>query len=455
MTITYSDRSTVLRHQECARSRWFEAEVPTPEGFGVVRKKVDPNLLVGIAYHEGVNRLQGGASEDEACGQAREVQSRVLGEAGLGVQEGEDTPEILEYLTQENFALGEALIRGHARVVLPQTLERFEILDLEREEITKLTIPQLPYFTLVFGGRTDGIFLDKSSGDLFIQSLKTKKEWKSGDEEKNRTDTQGLTEWIAVESRLAGWARVWQDCFDKDHDLERLDLPEWFKARMADGNPPQVLGVTMQYALKGKSEKKDGVWKSSSPLIRPWRKVGTSGPAGWAWKFSWDDAMGGGHRLGKGWGRVNIWEVLSVKDWIDLLWEEDVQGLGVGAGLTSQFILPEDYYRNEEDRERRTRQIVFQEARVQEGRERLVQIQVLDLPPREALDAVEVVLDEFFPQHSDYPNNCGWCEYEKACYGPRGWMVDPLSSGFYTPRVSNHPVEVGIRGRGKVRGHEK
>lgn len=441
----YSDRSTVLKHQECPRARWFGHDVPTPEGFGVSPKAWDPNLLVGAVYHEGLRGLLGGSGIEEAYGVAREFHERQLMDHGLATEGSGEGDGTTGYLQAESLALGEALIRAYEKVILPQTLARFEILSVEQEEVTPLEIPELPNFRVLFGGRTDGIFREHDSGDLFVYSAKTKKEWKPGDEDKNRYDTQGLTEWIAVESRLGKW----QERLERWAPSREMpgpppaDIPTGFVERFLEGGTPTLMGVVMQFALKGRTEKKDGVWKHTSHLIRPWRKVG----GGWAWKYEFQDALGGNHRLGKGWNRVNIWEALSVKEWIDHLWEENVQELGPGAGLEAAFALPADYYRNEEDRERRVRQILFQEARAREGRKKVQWLVDINRPFSE----IEVVLDEFFPQHSDYPVQCGYCEFEPVCYGPRQYLLDPLAHGGFSGRVSNHPVEVEIRGKGKVK----
>lgn len=452
MIEVYTDRSTVLKHQECARARWFETEVPTGEGFGVVPKAWDPNLLVGATYHDGLRWLLSGEGVDEAWGRARDFHQKALADQGLAPAPGEETGH-QEYLKAEGLALSEALIRAYAKVILPQTLERFEILSLEQEELTSLEISQLPDFRVLMGGRTDGIWRERTSGDLYVYSAKTKKEWKVGDDDKNRYDTQGLTETVAVDQRLERWGEI----MDKGGSsfaagFERVGLPRWFRKRWEEGGTPQVMGVVMQFALKGQQAKdKDGIKKHGSPLIRPWMKTTAKGPE-WAWKFGWDDALGGGHRLGKGWGRVNIWEAWTVREWIDFLWENNVQELGPGAAIEASFICPEDYMRNEDDKVRRMRQIVFQEERVQEGRDRLIQLDTGPTGPGR-LEDVEVILDQYFPMHSDYPNNCGYCEFREACYGPKQYLVNPLAHGGFEPRTSNHAIEVMIRGKGKTREH--
>lgn len=454
MSIVYSDRSTVTRHQECPRSRWFQHEVPTEEGFGVVPKAADPNLLVGTVFHEGVCGLLNGDGIEEAYGTARELHLKVLKDNGLAADCGDAGSGAMDYLVAENLAIGEALIRGYEKVVLPQVLERFEVLSTEQEEVTRFAIDAVPEFEIAFASRTDGILLEKCGENLFVLSLKTKKEWKAGDEDKNRYDTQGLTEWNAVESRLAGYQEV-MDLPDDSfaNAFSKAGVPKWFQKRHALGHSPTVMGVTMQFALKGRGEKKDGIWKHTSPLIRPWMKSSASGRE-WAWSYEFQDALGGNHRLGKGWNRVNIWEAWNVRDWIEYLWEENVQERGPGSAIENAFVLPADYYRNEEDRERRIRQIVFQEARVQVGREKLSAIQsgrLISLNGSTLLQDIEAELDNTFPMHSDYPVNCGYCPFEVCCYGPKQYLLNPLASGLFEPRTSNHAIEVEIRGKGKLR----
>lgn len=454
MNRVYSDRSTCTRMQECPRARYWEAEFPTPGGgFGVVSKKANVDLLIGSGYHLGAKELLDGRGEVEAVGVALQATEKVLQDEGLAVEEGQDE----SYVAGETIAMVEALIRGHNRVVLPNTLERFIVLSTEQEELSSFTDPGAPRFEVLFGGRTDGIFLERDSQDLYVLSLKTKKEWKAGDDKKNRTDTQGLTEVEAVEQRLKKWHErltTWDQGEEGTIWEVHPDIPTWFKARYMEGHSPIVQGVTMQYALKGvkRKDKFTGTWKYSNPLIRPWKKTMGGGDQ-WAAKWEFQDPMGGNHTLGKGWRVVDIWAPgeMGVSEWISRL-EENVQDLGPGAVLSGQFVQPMDYFRNEEDRSRRVRQIVFQEERVEEGRQKLRELKEMAgfLSPQERGEYTESILDKYFPMHSDYPVDCGWCPNEILCYGPREYLFNPLSSGMFRPRVSNHPIERELRGNGLV-----
>lgn len=455
MNKVYSDRSTCTTHQACPRDRYWQHEFLTEAGYGIVSKKANVDLLIGSGFHIGVKELLDARGEVEAVGVALAATEKVLRDEGLAVEEGQDE----SYVAGETVAMVEALIRGYNRIVLPNTLERFVVLSTEQEELSSFTDPGAPGFEILFGGRTDGILLERDSQDLYVLSLKTKKEWKAGDDKKNRTDTQGLTEVEAVEQRLKKWHSIMQTAGDLLPGegaiyAKRHKIPDWFMSRFFEGHSPVVQGVTMQYALKGakRKDKFTGTWKYSNPLIRPWKK---SGPAGdqWAAKWEFQDPMGGNHTLGKGWRVVDIWAPgeMGVSEWISRL-EENVQDLGPGAVLAGQFVQPMDYFRNEEDRSRRVRQIVFQEERVEEGRQKLRELEEMAgfLSPQERGEYTESILDKYFPMHSDYPVDCGWCPNEILCYGPREYLFNPLSSGMFRPRVSNHPIERELRGNGLV-----
>lgn len=447
----YTSRSATLTHQQCPRKYYLDYKVPTsnPTGIGGIRPvRLDMNLHVGTCYHEGMERVNKGASVEEAVGQALEKYWPALQAQGYILEPGEDA----SYVAYEQAALVEALVRGYVLAVLPGNLNRFDIVEAEREEIG---IFSHGGFELTFGARLDGLLLERHSQDLYVQSFKTTKEWGKKSDDMARHDMQGLSETAVVDQRLEKWhEHLSRDPAKIEEEFNQgcnhwtypdASIPRWFVARYLTGAAPYVMGVKMEFALKGRrseSPKGSGRYVYSNPLIRPWKKADDlktfGGKAGnYAFKYDFQDELGGNHRLGKGWNSVNIWEDMGVKNWIELLASESLQGFPPGTALTNQFVTPGEYYRNEDDIARWKRQIVHHELRVTES-----SAKVANLLAMGTLDEIEAGLDEHFEQRT---RSCDWptkCVYQPICYGPRPYLVAPESSGLYTIREANHPSEV-------------
>lgn len=448
----FADRSRVLSHQSCPRKRYFEYEVPTTGDVNGVRpQRMDMNLLLGSAFHQGIEGLLSYAMchpsdpmppQDhidecvrvtlEGDGSDWKGYWPQVKAVGLNLEPGEDA----SYVYYEQAALVEALVRAYAIFVLPQVLDRFQVVDVEREERADFSIPG---FTLHFLARVDGILLDKSTGEIFILSLKTAKEWGKREDDSARHDMQGLSETRVVEQRLAAWDSALIN--ETDTQIKAVNIPEWFRERHAAGASPTVSGVIMQYALKGRREnspKGSSRYCFNNALIRPWKKADDLGGSGYAIRYEYQDPMGGNHRLGKGWNRVNIWEDMGVKKWIDYLAHNELQGFSAGTGIESQFILPIEYFRNPEDMDRWERQVVWQEQRVSQGRE------ICRVSQTQEPTTHEAFLDIHFPMHT---RACDWptkCSFQEVCFGPKAYLHDPISSGLYTIRAANHPGEKKI-----------
>ena len=446
MIETYSDRSRLITFQECHRKRWLQYQLPNgTEVPGIIPLRVNGDLLIGSGFHEGVNALLTGVGEDEAVGRALEgyrkwpgVWSLIKG-AGLAIEEGED----LGYVAYELASMVEALVRAYGKVILPGLLNRFIVVEAEKDEAATFEIPGI--VKVRWGARTDALLMEKESLDLYILSLKTKKEWKGKkDEDTNRYDVQGMSETATVDQRLQGWAnrlnvQGWANRLNVPHPL---DVPEWFRLRHKEGNAPQVLGVKMEFAIKGKKyPRQGGGWGYSNPLIRPWKKADDLGGGNYAWRYEFQDPMGGNHRLGKGWNRINIWEDMGVKEWIEKLASEEIQGMPAGSALEASFVLPSEYFRKEEYIEGWVKEMLYQEERVARGTEEVLRTQGVDTTPKMLQESFLDALREHFPKHSNYPTSCVYCEYEEVCHGPGVYIHDPMSLGVFRPREANHEAE--------------
>lgn len=461
MSDIYTDRSRVLTAHQCPRRRLLEYELPTSGVGGVVPIRLNMDLVVGSAFHRGVQSLLLAhhvespipITVDDAVKDALEgagdwegfwplVKSR-----GLVLGDKEDA----YYVYHEQASLIEALVRGYAAFVLPQLVQRFMVVEVEREDLGTF---RAGTSEVKFGMRGDALLLEKDSNDLYILSLKTTKEWGKKTEDTYRHDMQGLSEIMVVEQRLKQWARR----LDIDNSTE--DVPAWFVKRHLTGALPTIFGIKMEFALKGRKSEYpigSGVWSYSNPLIRPWKKADDlGGVEQYAFQYEYQDPMGGNHRLGKGWRRVNIWEDMGVKAWVEKLQSESLQGFEPGRALAGQFVLPIEYYRNEEDMRDLEVEIVGQEEEIATGNRLL----------REALggytsgpeassprldngapegdhrgDKLRWALGKYFRKQT---KSCDWptkCEYQEVCFGPREYTLNPLSSELYQIRTPNHPIE--------------
>ncbi len=449
---SFADRSRVLTYQSCPRRRYFEYEIQTGGEVGGVRPvRLDMNLLLGSTFHAGIEILLTHAMCFPSCpiddNGTDEAVSYALNGGGdwtgywpsvksMGLQL--EAEEDASYVYYEQAALAEALIRGYAAFVLPDLLARFTVVDVEREEVGTFVLGD---YTLKFGARVDGILLEKDSLNIYVLSLKTAKEWGKRDDDSARHDMQGLSECRVVEQRLQGWHKLMEGS-----ETDLAEVPAWFRDRYKAGAPPLVTGVKMEFALKGRREnspKGSGHYKYNNPLIRPWKKADDLGGDSYAISYEFQDPMGGNHRLGKGWNRVNIWEDMGVKKWIDYLMTHEVQGFEPGRGVMNQFILPVEYFRNAEDMDRWERQVVAQERIIAKGKKEIslgVVGGVIKLP--QTPETFEAGLDEHFPMHT---KACDWptkCSFQEVCFGPKAYLHDPISSMLYQIRVPNHKTEL-------------
>ncbi len=436
----YSDRSSSITYLRCHRKYWWEHCVPTDGAVpGIRPNKLDMNLLVGSAAHMGWGNLLADGSVDEAVGRALEGYGEwkgfwpLLRSYGLILGENEDA----SYVANEQAAMVEGLIRAYHVYCLPLIRERFEVLEVEKEDLA--VFDEIPGFRLNWGMKGDALLMERDTLNLYVLSLKTTKEWGKRDEDSARHDMQGISECATTDQRLEK-CQKFCDQFGEHLIKTGPNPPEWFGKRYKAGAPPQVSGVKMEFGLKGRRSQypeDSGIWTYANPLIRPWKKSDDlgSGRSQYAVRFSFKDEWGGGHRLGKGWNRINIWEDIGVKEWVGMLANESVQGFPAGTGLEERFVLPVEYFRNDDDIERWKKRSCYRAKRIEEGKKACLEAL------GESQERFEDLLDEYFEPNT---SACDWptkCEYQDICYGPKGYLFNPMASGLYTIREANHKIE--------------
>lgn len=378
---------------------------------GISPERRSVPLLTGGAVHVGLaTLLLRGAAVFEvelAVAAATAAYRQELEGCCIDIRSTEEA----QYVVAEQLALTEALVRLAALRVVPGLLERYEVVWVERD------LQQPLAEGVVLRGRCDGLLRERASGDLFVLSWKTKGSSRLDDRalEDAQHDDQGLSETWLVERWLeAEWREIEADAKNADE--------------MAPGFPRETSGVLMCWLLKGdrrESSKGSGVWQQTSPLIRAYRRFKPDGEPEYAWSYYWDDATGG-HKLGKGWVKVDMWtEPGGIKGWVERLAAGGVQP-EAGDCLSEQFVMPAPYYRQPGDVTDWVADAVDQETEALERRNKSWKDG--SMPRRQH-------------RHScSYP---GRCAYYKLCWGSQYDKEHPLEAG-YVRRTPYVPAEVEV-----------
>ena len=415
-----TSRSAVITHQRCPRRRFLGYHY---EGLGIVKQKLQAPLATGGYTHVGLASLLKGSSVEEACGLAVSKYTEELATRGLDLDVNEDQAMV----AAEQVALTEAFIHLAHRRVIPQLLEEYELLDVEREEWFVLYEDQR--MCLILEARCDGLLREKAAtlvqpaftskgqqmvetpiaGDLYVLSWKTLAFWDRRTRLEAKTDMQGLSEAYAVELRV--------------------------------GEP--VLGAKMIHFLKGKRKEwpeDSGRYIQGSPFVHAW--MNATGPTPqFAWTYFWsspDDVNEWGrpvnHRLGKGWKHCFIPDVMPIAEWVQMLDEGEVQKEIEQDALAKQFISPMPEPRSPDQKQRWLRQIETQEMAIASYLEQLEQV---------TGETLEAMLDSFFPQYSHSCNYPTECTFWHLCHTSEE-VANPES--LYQIRQPHHPGESLISG---------
>lgn len=195
----------------------------------------------------------------------------------------------------------------------------------------------------------------------------------------------------------------------------------------------RVAGVQMAYLMKGRREADpSGVYVESTPLIRPWRDERALSPDDqWATRFRWTDEDGQRRSLSATrWKRVNVWEEMTVREWVNWLSERQPEF------LATSYVHPEPYFRSAEAilnwREQVTNQCRSTAA--------ALAAESLYRDPQERRQW----LNANFVQHEHSCNYPSRCSFWDICHGPSYVAEDPLSSGLFSERVPHHEPEAAM-----------
>lgn len=414
--MNWTDRSRIESYQVCPRLRWWGYEWGrTDEEIGGLEPELARlELEIGSGVHAGVAALLTYAKRHGLTDPVIE-DAVALGTAAFAVETARGialpqslTPEAVEFKRREGAAMVEGMVWLAGLRIVPAILERFEVLEVEREGWASLT-PEIR-----FAYRPDALLRERETGDLYIWSLKTASEMY---EAEFKRSMQGLSE---------VWARE-QDNLEHDHDF--VDTPK------------RIMGVQMCYLLKGRKyeDKVRGCKVHYSPLTRAFlRDDGLSHE--WAWSYdvpklnfkTGEEYIG---KLGANFKATPTWEYRGgVSEWVKALHRGEIQP-ECGDPFAKVWATPEPYFRSDLETVSWLRQVRVQEEAIVDNAAEVLQLEGLER---------EVALDELFPQEAKWTRGCYLypgveCEMVPICLTP---CDDPLSRGFRRRRA-NHPQEAG------------
>ena len=503
MKTVWTDRSRILSYQRCPRRRYMEYH---EGGMGIVPRRTPLPLAVGGAVHEGLAVLlrEGQAalvpntdifdprlvdieehavmaalaelathadgldldlSERAAQGPVDDIQKQLNDSLGQ-VDEGfegrvlDAKAQFDAYLFAEQSALVEAMVRAYARRRLRPLLEQYEVLEVEREGEWLLAEMYAPLLNdkveLRFASRPDALLRDRESNQLYIQSFKTAASWDIRKERDSERDMQGLSEGVEIERRLGELWTLLKGNHTIDFAQTTEQMCKWLLALEA---PPRILGIRMEYLMKGERWKdKDltarmGIESrvQKSHLVRAYLNSGmAAGDEQWNYSYDFHKEDGSTSKLYyKTWRPAAVWEHMEIKKWIDMLdqtvetvgeegralgWSGPAQASGFTDGhpLDSVFHPPLVVYRNDDHLRDWFEQTEAQERAVAEHVE-CVRV-ATDDERRSKLN----VLFPMYRQSCEYPTTC---PFVPICYGPEHVQRDPMGTGRYKVRDPNHIQE--------------
>lgn len=302
-----TDRSRILTGQACPKKREYQYHW---NGTGVESAYPSEDLELGSAVHAGLEDMlaESGGDFSYPIERSAEIAYGAMiesGKKGLSIQDndlfGETAPEIAQLLIEEQANLAYALVWTFGRRRLASLLERYEVVAVEPEicwlvgtvsdwnekpfDATCLWTPDEKYIVMM--SRPDAILRSREDGKLWTVSWKTSKRFDQEYLEKLECDVQGITEGLAVQAMYG----------------------------------EEVGGSFYGYFIKGdkKFESEIGMKRYTSSLIRPYSNWAGIGEPQFKATYEWINDEGEKKRLGKGWGRVDIWKQQEMSSWLEML----------------------------------------------------------------------------------------------------------------------------------------
>lgn len=403
-----TDRSRILAKKRCPRLRFWGYEF---QGKGLAPVKKALPLVFGSAFHEAAEDFLTARGVDAAISRVLAYLDGEFAAVSVDMEEPQTA-----YNVAEQKAIAEGLVRAWWAFNGERFLDTFEVIEVEQEG--RATLSAAPELVLMF--RPDALVQEKLTGDLYVVSWKTSSTFGKYVTDKCAVDMQSMSE-------------VW--------GIQQSDVETMVET---DLTPRQIEGVLYLFAVKGRRtlDDYDNIRKQNTPLAYAWMREGpTPEETEWSWAYEYtteemNEKTGKlkKTKLGKGWRKVPVWEFYpgGVKEWIDDLANQRITPRHVNA---LEAIFPEmlPVSRKAKDVESWRRQTVMEELRVEQAA--LAVHQAAKVSPEKFAE----VLDREFPQTTDSCFNFARkCDFYDICW-TEATAQDPLASGLYQIRVSNHP----------------
>lgn len=418
-------------------------------GKGVVGKALAVPLVTGGSVHRGVehiaNRVRIGQTPDidTAVGLAVDEYVRECQDAGFSGK-GLQTDKQQWFTFCEQRALIEGLIRMWYLIELPNIVQRYTILGVERE-----IVPVKLFEETYLQARLDMELQEIATGEFFNYSLKTCNQWGERMEQSYKSDLQGITEVWSIEQESMEKVQKWKEIIrslehiakieqNRDNNVNRiLDYMQQREPKVR-----KIMGIRFCYLVKGIRKKPEYNADEStpyitySPLIRGYKNISPSGISyAHSWFYPDMNNKSGKSALGKGWEPFNVWESeISMKDWINALHQNQIQP-EVGNVLRANTITPPEYFRDDKDVELAIKEVIAQEYNIAKA------LEALEEAPSSIMISEEI-FNSVFPHNrkSCYYYYGDPCPYLALCWKPEVG-ADPIGSGLYQIRVPHHEYE--------------
>lgn len=335
---SFVSRSAIIEHFVCPYKHYLTYWAG---GTGFHPEKQNLDLLIGSIVHRGLQHLfehcrvehpDGNFEErcvDEAVEAARELWEKSLAKGGLALKNSAEYDR-LDWILAEQECLWEGLIRAFAIHRLPVILEEYDILEVEFEEVFEGFSE-----CITFLGKADALFIRKRDKALVILSIKTSSEYADVTTRDILHDMQGVSETFLAQERLDRAWKLYQNYHpDKEISQEEINFLNKHGWLSRLNSPPKLFAVQYEYLIKGQrrkntKEETDENYFQQSFLCHPMKfeqvrriMLGKGGstinPAQYKWKWK-------AGRQPKGWEKVDIWNDIGIKNWIEMLATGEVQ----------------------------------------------------------------------------------------------------------------------------------
>jgi hypothetical protein len=449
--LRFTSRTAALTYQTCRRKRFLSNHW----GFtGLTPEAIDLNLETGNAVHRGLQHLfehcrlehPDGSFEEKCINEAVKVAVELFrtdaSKHSIALRTGEDM--FLSFVIAEHECLIEGLIRCFAIKRLPSLLAEYEIVEVEMDENFIEFSP-----IVIWQSKADAAFLTKDySKGIVVCSIKTANEYADVTLRNIITDMQGNSEWAAIQARLD---REFAE-FNKaamENALDKLENKRWhkyFNWCNANNQKPKVYAVQYEHLITGeyRDYEKMGLRKRQTFLLHPYKLELMGGinaftgaksfpPTAYKWKW-------GQGRQPKGWNKIDIWEDVGIKNWVDMLASGQVQR-EEGDPLDLLIRTSDLIIRTDDKLEEWLISTRYQEESI------VIDLEILEAhadwaKKNDNWGPYNIALMKLFPKDTqqcwDYYGRD--CQFTKLCH--EGCNLNELmDAGFYIPRVPHHDGE--------------